>query len=156
LAVRLSETQTIVPIVRLANKDLNGLHKTFFALHKIKGIGINMAYAICRMANIDPETPLGSLSPKDLKVLENLILNFANNNVPWWFVNRPKDPETGKHYHLIGSDLVLKVKEDIDREKELKTWRGMRHAYGLKVRGQSTRTTGRTGTTVGVTKKPKE
>lgn len=156
MAVRLSETQTIVPIVRLANKDLNGLHKTFFALHKIKGIGINTAYAICRIANIDPETPLGSLSPKDIKVLENLVLNFASNNVPWWFMNRPKDPETGKHYHLIGSDLVLKVKEDIDKEKELKTWRGMRHAYGLKVRGQSTRTTGRTGATVGVTKKPKE
>ncbi|MGD0511191.1 MAG: 30S ribosomal protein S13, partial [Candidatus Micrarchaeaceae archaeon] len=34
-----------------------------------------------------------------------------------------------------------------------KTWRGFRHQYGQKVRGQSTRSTGRTGITVGVTKK---
>ncbi|MGB9728791.1 MAG: 30S ribosomal protein S13 [Thermoprotei archaeon] len=152
----MSESQPITPIVRLANKDLNGLHKTFFALHKIKGIGINTAYAICRIANVNPEAPLGSLSPKDLKTLESLVLNLTSGGVPWWFTNRPRDPETGKHYHLIGSDLVLKVKEDIDKEKELKTWRGIRHAYGLKVRGQRTRTTGRTGVTVGVTKKPKE
>ncbi|MHA1858204.1 MAG: 30S ribosomal protein S13, partial [Candidatus Thorarchaeota archaeon] len=32
-------------------------------------------------------------------------------------------------------------------------WRGIRHALGLKVRGQHTRTTGRRGATVGVSRK---
>jgi small subunit ribosomal protein S13 len=50
---------------------------------------------------------------------------------------------------------VLTVKSDIDLMKEIKCWRGIRHMLGLKVRGQRTRTTGRTGITVGV-KKPQK
>jgi small subunit ribosomal protein S13 len=34
--------------------------------------------------------------------------------------------------------------------KEMNSWRGYRHAYGLKVRGQRTRSTGRKGKAVGV------
>ncbi|MEM2025102.1 MAG: 30S ribosomal protein S13, partial [Desulfurococcaceae archaeon] len=45
------------------------------------------------------------------------------------------------------------VNEDIEHEKRIKTWRGVRHAIGLKVRGQRTRTTGRAGITVGVKRK---
>ncbi len=36
--------------------------------------------------------------------------------------------------------------------KKLRSWKGIRHNLGLKVRGQRTRTTGRLGLTVGVTK----
>jgi small subunit ribosomal protein S13 len=54
---------------------------------------------------------------------------------------------------LTGSELLYYVKEDIEREKRIKSWRGIRHALGLKVRGQRTRTTGRTGITVGVKRK---
>jgi len=42
---------------------------------------------------------------------------------------------------------------DIDKMKEIKSWRGYRHAYGLKVRGQRTKTTGRAGKALGVKKK---
>ncbi|MHA1722752.1 MAG: 30S ribosomal protein S13, partial [Candidatus Baldrarchaeia archaeon] len=54
------------------------------------------------------------------------------------------------------SDLVLTIKSDIDRMKKIKSWKGIRHALGLKVRGQRTRTTGRGGRTIGVTKKKKK
>jgi small subunit ribosomal protein S13 len=37
--------------------------------------------------------------------------------------------------------------------KDTKSWRGYRHAYGLKVRGQRTKTTGRAGKALGVKKK---
>ena len=37
--------------------------------------------------------------------------------------------------------------------KEIRNWRGIRHALGLKVRGQRTRTSGRSGKAVGVKKK---
>ncbi|MBP1357848.1 MAG: 30S ribosomal protein S13, partial [Sulfolobus sp.] len=52
--------------------------------------------------------------------------------------------------HLISSDLLFYVRNDIEREKKIKSWRGVRHSLGLKVRGQRTRTTGRTGMTIGV------
>ena len=55
--------------------------------------------------------------------------------------------------HYISSDLVYVVRQDIDHEKDAYTWRGYRHTYGQKVRGQRTRTTGRTGMTVGVLRK---
>lgn len=54
---------------------------------------------------------------------------------------------------MVGAELIYFVKEDIEREKRIKSWRGVRHALGLKVRGQRTRTTGRLGVTVGVRKK---
>ncbi len=64
--------------------------------------------------------------------------------------------ETGKDMHLIGADLILYVRRDIDLERKLRTWKGgIRHNLGgLKVRGgQRTRSTGRLGGTVGVAKK---
>jgi small subunit ribosomal protein S13 len=42
---------------------------------------------------------------------------------------------------------------DIEQMKNIKSWRGYRHAYGLKVRGQRTKTTGRAGKALGVKKK---
>jgi len=36
---------------------------------------------------------------------------------------------------------------------DIRTWKGVRHSLGLKVRGQRTRTTGRKGRAVGVAKK---
>jgi small subunit ribosomal protein S13 len=44
------------------------------------------------------------------------------------------------------------ISNDIDREKTIFSWRGYRHMFGLRVRGQCTRTTGRKGGAVGVKK----
>ncbi|MCK5587977.1 MAG: 30S ribosomal protein S13, partial [Candidatus Lokiarchaeota archaeon] len=52
--------------------------------------------------------------------------------------------------HLLAARLKLKTKTDVDLMKKLKTHKGIRHAQGLKVRGQRTRTTGRKGRVVGV------
>jgi small subunit ribosomal protein S13 len=54
---------------------------------------------------------------------------------------------------LIGPDLTLRTKADIDFVKEIRTWKGVRHSLGLKVRGQRTKSTGRKGRAVGVKKK---
>jgi len=140
-------------IVRIAGQDVDGSNKVVYAISQIKGIGINLAYSIVRIANIDPDTRVGFLSDADIKRLENVIRNPKKYGVPTWMLNRRKDLETGEDLHLIGSDLVLRVKMDIDLMKKIKCWKGVRHALGLKVRGQRTRTTGRTGQTVGVTRR---
>lgn len=140
-------------IVRIAGQDVDGSKKAVYAISQIKGVGINLAYSIVRIANIDPETRIGFLSDADIKRLENIIRNPRKYGVPVWMLNRRKDLETGEDLHLIDSDLVLRVKMDIDLMKKIKCWKGVRHALGLKVRGQRTRTTGRTGQTVGVTRK---
>jgi len=140
-------------IVRIAGQDVDGSNKVVYAISQIKGIGINLAHSIVRIANIDPDTRVGFLSDADIKRLENVIRNPKKYGVPTWMLNRRKDLETGEDLHLIGSDLVLRVKMDIDLMKKIKCWKGVRHALGLKVRGQRTRTTGRTGQTVGVTRR---
>jgi len=53
---------------------------------------------------------------------------------------------------LITSDIAFTVRNDIEREKTSGSWRGIRHMFGLKVRGHRTRCTGRKGGAVGVAK----
>jgi small subunit ribosomal protein S13 len=53
---------------------------------------------------------------------------------------------------LVTSDIAFNIRNDIEREKGVFSWRGYRHMYGLKVRGQRTRCSGRKGGAVGVAK----
>ncbi|MCS7120491.1 MAG: 30S ribosomal protein S13 [Nitrososphaerota archaeon] len=140
-------------IVRLAGKDLDGSLKVAYALSGIKGIGVRLANAIISKAEIPAEERLGFLSEGDVRKLEEIINNVEKFGFPSWLLNYRRNPETGEDNHLITSDLDLQVKTNIERMKEIRSWRGYRHAYGLKVRGQKTRTTGRKGKAVGVKKK---
>jgi len=140
-------------IVRLAGKDLDGSRKIAYALVQIKGISIRLADAIMKKAEVPPDKRLGFLSEAEIRRIEDAILNINNHNIPSWLLNRRKDLETGRDIHLITSDLDLKIKEDIEKEQAMKSWRGYRHSYGLKVRGQRTKTTGRKGRSVGVRKR---
>lgn len=142
-------------IVRIAGTDIDGTLSTAYGLAEIKGVGVNLAYAICRALGIDPERKIGYLTEEEIKKIEDAIKNPLAYGIPAWMLNRRKDYETGKDLHLVGADLIYYVKQDIEREKRIKSWRGIRHALGLKVRGQRTRTTGRTGVTVGVRKRRK-
>ena len=51
---------------------------------------------------------------------------------------------------LTGEGKAFIAGADIKQMKEMNSWRGYRHAYGLKVRGQRTKATGRKGKAVGV------
>jgi small subunit ribosomal protein S13 len=85
--------------------------------------------------------------------LEDIIKDPAKHGIPSRLFNRRKDIESGRDMHLVGPDLALRNKADIDLMKDIKSWKGIRHSLGLKVRGQRTRTTGRSGKAVGVKKK---
>ncbi|MEM1955026.1 MAG: 30S ribosomal protein S13, partial [Nitrososphaerota archaeon] len=120
-------------IVRLLGTDLDGTKHVPFALAKIYGVGINFAYAVTRAVGIDPMTRLGQLTDKQLELLEDAITNPGKYGIPVWMWNRRKDPVTGKDMHLVGPELNLTMREDIEREKRIKSWRGVRHMLGLKV-----------------------
>ena len=143
-------------IVRLAGVDLDGTISTAYALSRVKGIGIQLTRAILIRTNIKPETRLGFLTDADIEKIDAAIRNPEKYDVPEWLLNRRKDLETGGNLHLIGSDLELRTKSDIDLMKNVRSWRGYRHAYGLRVRGQRTRTTSRKGKAVGVRKKRRQ
>jgi small subunit ribosomal protein S13 len=140
-------------ILRIIDTDVDGTLKAPYALRKIKGISLNLANAILKKAGINPDIRAGFLTEAEVERIEEIINEPTKFGLPSWLLNRRKDLETGKDMHLISADLVLRNKMDIEQMKEVKSWRGYRHAYGLKVRGQRTRTTGRSGKALGVKKK---
>ncbi|MDE1865690.1 MAG: 30S ribosomal protein S13 [Candidatus Micrarchaeota archaeon] len=143
-------------IVRVAGKDMDGSLPIARALSKVKGIGHNMAQALSLAADaklgIPTSTSIGSLSEEQVAQLEALIKDPIPSGIPWYMLNRNKDMETGKNIHIVSNDLIFNTRQDVSRDVSNGTWRGFRHQYGQKVRGQHTRSTGRTGATVGVTK----
>jgi small subunit ribosomal protein S13 len=133
--------------------DVEGTLKTIYALTKIKGVSLSLANAILKKAGINPDLRVGFLTETEINKIEEILKEPTKYALPQWLFNRRKDEETGKDTHIISADLVLKTKTDIDQAKEIRSWRGYRHAYGLKVRGQHTKTTGRAGKALGVKKK---
>lgn len=140
-------------IVRIADKDIDGTLEVTYALSKIKGVGAALSHTITKKANINPQMRIGFLTEPETQKLEDIISNPTKYGIPSWLLNRQKDTETGKDTHLVGADLDLQIKSDIEQMKKLRTWKGYRHAYGLRVRGQRTRTSGRAGKAIGVKKK---
>ena len=140
-------------ILRIMGTDVEGTLKTIYAVTKVKGVSLSLANAILKKAGINPDLRVGYLTEAEVNRIEEIIKEPAKYNLPNWLFNRRKDAETGKNIHLISADLVLRTKMDIDQAKEIRSWRGYRHAYGLKVRGQRTKTTGRAGKSLGVKKK---
>lgn len=140
-------------IIRIAETDLDGSQKVAQALTGIKGIGISLANTVVKRANISSETRLGFLSDMEIDKIGDIIDQPQKHGMPNWLLNRQKDSGTGKDLHITGSDLTLQMKTDIDEMKKIRSWRGFRHSHGLKLRGQRTRTTGRSGKAIGVKKK---
>ncbi len=140
-------------IIRFAGADIKGTQPVTYALTNVKGVGIKLANAIIEKSGISPETRMGFLSNADVEKIEDVITNPVNYGIPVWLLNRQKDVETGKDIHLLGTDLIVQNKSDIDQMKQIRSWKGFRHSYGLKVRGQRTKSTGRKGKAIGVKKK---
>jgi len=144
-------------IVRVAGKDLKGALPIARALSKVKGVGERLSRVLSDIVlselHLPEDTLIGELSDEQVERIEGVLSHPTKYGVPSYMVNRQKDFESGADLHLIGTELSFAVKQDIERDKNINTWRGYRHLYGQKVRGQRTRSTGRTGMTVGVLRK---
>ena len=140
-------------IVRVVDTDIDGRAKLLWGLASIKGIGYSTALAVTRYLGLNPEMLVGYLTDEQVARIEEVLLDLTKLGLPGWMYNRRRDVETGRDMHLIGSDLILYARRDIEREIKMGSYRGLRHKLGYKVRGQRTRTTGRLGMTVGVRKK---
>jgi len=139
-------------IVRLHGSNLDGTKLIPYGLCELKGVGIRVARTMIKRLGLDPTQRLGSINDADVKRLEEILDNPASHGIPLWMLNRRKDLKTGRDIHLLASDLTLREKEDVDIMRETRSWKGERHARGLKVRGQRTKTTARKGRSVGVSR----
>eukprot|EP00091_Calanus_sinicus_P009379 TRINITY_DN2196_c0_g1_i4.p1 TRINITY_DN2196_c0_g1~~TRINITY_DN2196_c0_g1_i4.p1 ORF type:complete len:140 (-),score=37.23 TRINITY_DN2196_c0_g1_i4:57-476(-) len=89
---------------------------------------------------------------------ENVLNKVCGDTYPKdgpinWFLNRQRDHKDGKTNQVMANILDNKIREDLERLKKIRAHRGLRHYWGLRTRGQHTKTTGHKGKTVGVSKK---
>ncbi len=131
--------QELKYFVRISNTDLEGKKPIHNALTKIKGIGITFSNVICNISGIDRTKKAGYLKDDEVAKLEDMIKDPSKFNIPAWLFNRKRDPEDNNDKHLVGPILTFTQENDIKMMRKMKSYRGMRHSFGLTVRGQKTR-----------------
>ncbi|WP_448584324.1 30S ribosomal protein S13 [Thermocrinis sp.] len=109
-------------MARIAGVDLPDHKKLEVALTYLYGIGWKRAREICEKTGISCTKRVGELSPDEL----NTIRKFIEQN------------------YKVEGDLRREVQLNIKKLVDMGCYRGIRHAKGLPVRGQQTRTNART------------
>ena len=107
---------------RLMGVDIPNDKPTFISLRYLKGVGDKIALELCHKAGVDPQRRARDMSEEELSRIAVLL----------------------ERDYLVEGPLNRKVGQDIQRLKDIKSYRGLRHRLGLPVRGQRTRTNART------------
>ena len=107
---------------RIAGVNIPDNKRIVIALAYIKWIGDSLSRKILKEAKIDENIRASQLGPEQLNRVKDLI---------------------EKNYQIEG-ELRREIIMNIRRLHEIGSWRGMRHAKRLPVRGQQTRTNTRT------------
>jgi len=139
-------------IIRLSNTDIDGEKNIVYGLSSIKGIGIHMATLIADKTGLNRYSKIGDLTDDQVAKIQETIDNVSNN-APGWMLNHRKDYETGKDIHLTSTNIDMQLRDEINIMKKIRSYRGIRHERGLRVRGQRTSSNGRRGLALGVSKK---
>ncbi len=132
------EKKDYFSIIRILQTDIPGNKKVLVGLTYIKGVSWSISNAVCKILKIDINKKIAELSEQEIKK----IIAFLGKNkadLPKFLLNRKKDFDTGEDTHLIGGELDMKKEFDIRRLKKIRSYRGLRHAFGHPTRGQRTR-----------------
>jgi len=135
--------------VRIGQTDLDGTKTVERALNGIDGIGRRAARLIAEAAEVDRTATLGRLDDDVIEDVVGAVESFADH-APDWLANRQNDFYTGETTHVTGNQVELTRNQDVNRMRMIRSYKGIRHERGQKVRGQRTKSTGRTEGTIGV------
>ena len=124
-------------MARIAGVTIPDNKRIVISLTYMYGIGRSLSEKIVKEADIDPNKLASSLNPEEFNRIREII---------------------EKQYKVEG-DLKREIISSIRRLRDIGSWRGIRHAKRLPVRGQRTKTNNRTirgnvRKTVGSGKKP--
>ncbi len=139
-------------IVRVSDTDLDGTRPVALALTGVRGVGLRLAEVACQLAQVPATERIGNLPEPTVETIET-TLGSLPTKVPDWMVNHRHEPLLGETLHYVGPDLDTRRRDDVNQMKMIRSYRGVRHERGQKVRGQRTRSNGRTGMAAGVLKK---
>ncbi|MUV59017.1 small subunit ribosomal protein S13 [Halogeometricum rufum] len=143
------EEENLRYFVRIGQTDLDGTKSVERSLSDMKGIGKRTARIVTDAAGVDRTATFGLLDEDEIDAIVDVVENF-DDHAPEWMINRRDDFYSGETSHKTGSDLEEKRRHDINRMKMISSYKGVRHKRGQKVRGQRTKSTGRTEGTIGV------
>ena len=107
---------------RIAGVDVPDKKKILYALQYLHGVGPKFAADILAEANIDPDTKANELTEQQIAQLNGVI-------------------DSG---FLVEGALRRQVQQNIQRLRDIRSYRGDRHRNGLPTRGQRTRCNART------------
>ena len=143
------EDEDLRYFVRIGQTDLDGTKSVERSLSELNGIGRRAARIIADKTGVDRTATFGRLEDDEIDTVVEAVENFADE-VPEWLANHRNEYFSGETTHQTGNDLNMTRRQDINRMKMIDSYKGVRHKRGQKVRGQRTRSTGRTEGTIGV------
>lgn len=108
-------------MARIAGIELPEEKRIDIGLTVLFGIGRRNVVAILAEAGVDPAKRVKDLTAEEVTKLQKVVDKFP-----------------------VEGDLRKKITDDIERLKQIGTYRGVRHIQNLPVRGQRTRTNART------------
>merc|ERR1712093_586031 len=136
-------TDNFAHIIRLVNTNIDGKEKIMFALTRIKGLGRRFAGLVCRKGEVDQSKRAGEFSVEKLEKLMEIVSNAQSYRIPIWFLNNQKEYVSGTQTQASAAQIDGLMRDTIERLKKTRSNRGLRHCWGVRVRGQHTKTTGR-------------
>jgi len=107
---------------RLLGVDIPDNKKSVISLTYLYGVGPQTARDLCHKAGIDPERKARELDGEELGLLAKIL----------------------ERDYVVEGPLRRQLQQNINRLREIKCYRGIRHRMGLPVRGQRTKTNART------------
>ena len=107
---------------RLLGVDIPTDRATVVSLTYIYGVGPRVARELCFKAGLEPERKARDLADDELSRLAALL----------------------ERDYVVEGPLRRQTQQSINRLRDIKCYRGIRHRLGLPVRGQRTRTNART------------
>ena len=123
-------------LVRILGYDIPGSRNLYSGLTRIKGISWAISNATCLKLGFPKGKKVLELSKPEILKIETFLKSLP---VYDFLKNRRTDVETGQTGHFFGADLEMKRDFDIKRLREIKSYRGIRHALKQPSRGQRTR-----------------
>ncbi len=107
---------------RLLGVDIPANKPTHISLTYLYGVGPTIARQLCHKAGIEPDKKARELADEELSRLATIL----------------------ERDYTVEGPLRRQVQQSINRLRDIKCYRGIRHRLGLPVRGQRTRTNART------------
>ena len=107
--------------MRISGIEIPDNERAQIGLTRFFGIGKTNVKQLAKMANISLDTRIKNLSRDEISLLMKALENFK-----------------------VEGDLKKEIRENINRLKDIKCYRGIRHIVGLPLRGQRTKSNART------------